>query len=103
MISEDEAKRLHDRATRGMVLSATEQAALAAWYAQQDAAEQAALAGTPPSQTQDELRAEIGAVVSRLRIVTQQIEAQTAENERLRRENALLQRELLERRAAPQT
>lgn len=33
MISEDEAKRLHDGATRGMALSTAEQAALEAWYA----------------------------------------------------------------------
>jgi hypothetical protein len=101
MISEHEAKQLHDRATRGIELSAAEQAELDAWYARQDAAESARLAATQPSPTLEKLRAEIGEAVSRLRVVTQQIEAQAAENERLRRENAALQRELLEARAAP--
>lgn len=103
MINDDEAERFHDRSTRGLALSATEQALLEAWYAQKDAEEQAVLVRTPPSQTLDELRAEVGAILARLRIVTQQIEAQTAENERLRRDNALLQRELLETRVVPQT
>ncbi len=83
MISEDEAKQLHDRATRGFVLSADEQATLQAWYARQDAAESAMLARPQPSQTLEELRAEIGEALSRLRIVTQQIEAQTAEAEEM--------------------
>jgi hypothetical protein len=101
MINDDDAKQLHDRATRGIELSAAEQAALDAWYARQDAAESARLAVTQPSQSFEKLRAEIGEAVSRLRVVAEQIEAQAAENERVRRENAALQRELLETRAAP--
>ena len=100
MISEDKAKQLHDRATRGIQLSAAERAALEAWYAQQDVAENEVLARPQPSRSLEALRAEIGEALARLRVVTQQLEAQTAENERLRRENTVLQHELSERRAA---
>lgn len=101
MISEDEAKRLHDRATRGIKLSPEEEVALKVWYARQDAAESAALAAAQPSQGMDQLRAQIGEAASRLRVVTQEIEAQTAENERLRLEISVLQRRLSEPGLAP--
>jgi hypothetical protein len=39
MISDDSAKQLHDRATRGETLSAEEQKQLENWYASQDTAE----------------------------------------------------------------
>jgi|tagenome__1003787_1003787.scaffolds.fasta_scaffold16845810_1 uncharacterized protein YPO0396 len=101
MIDQDQAMQLHDRVTRGLELSMEEQAALAAWYAQQDQAESASLAGKPASELVEELRAQIDATLSRLRQVTEQIEAQVSENERLRRDNAVLQQELTETRAAP--
>jgi hypothetical protein len=92
---------LHDRASRGQDLSAAEQAELDAWYAEQDAAESDLLTGTRSPQELVELRAQVDAVMARLQIVTRQIAAQTAENERLRRDNAVLQRELSEARTAP--
>jgi len=101
MIDQDQAMQLHDRVTRGLELSMEEQAALAAWYAQQDQAESASLAGKPASELVEELRAQIDPTLSRLRQVTEQIEAQVSENERLRRDNAVLQQELTETRAAP--
>src|SRR5689334_19876564 len=90
MISEDAVKHLHDRATRGLELSEEEQAALTAWYAQQDQADSALLAGKPAYERVEELRAQVEAVLSRLRQVTEQIEAQVGENERLRRDNAVM-------------
>src|SRR5438874_10166787 len=48
MITDDRAKELHDRATRGMELSDAERAELDAWYTRQDTEESAALAGARP-------------------------------------------------------
>jgi hypothetical protein len=99
--SEVEVKQLHDRATRGAELSAAERAVLEAWYARHDVAEGVMLAKAPPSATVEELRSAISEAVSRLRVVTRQIEAQVAENEELRRENAALLQQLAETHAAP--
>ena len=43
MVSDDFIKQLHDRATRGEILSAEEQKQLENWYASQDSAESKAL------------------------------------------------------------
>jgi hypothetical protein len=99
-MSEDRARQLHDRATRGQDLSATERAELDAWYAEQDVAQSALLNGTRAPQDLAELRAQVDEAMSRLQIVTRQIAAQTAENERLRQDNTALQRDLLEARTA---
>ena len=48
MISEDTAKKLHDRFSRGEALSTKEQKQLEDWYARQDAAESRML--TAPSR-----------------------------------------------------
>ena len=41
MGADNDGAQLHDKATRGVTLSAAEQERLDAWYADQDAAEQA--------------------------------------------------------------
>jgi hypothetical protein len=96
MIAEDIGKALHDRATRGQPLSADDQAVLDAWYAQQDAEEGVLLAECPPLQDLEALRAEVDAARSLLGTVVQRIQMQAVENDRLRSENAELQRRLAE-------
>ncbi len=49
MEADNDVARLHDKATRGGTLSAAERKRLDAWYAGQDAAEQALLGQVPPS------------------------------------------------------
>jgi hypothetical protein len=102
MITDDSAKELHDRATRGIQLSDTERAELEAWYARQDAEESAALAGAQPSQSLELLKVQVGEVMSQLLVTSQRIQAQAAENESLRREVAELKRQLAESLTAQQ-
>jgi len=84
-------QQLHDKATQGATLTEAEQAALAAWYERQDAEEMAQLAAhSVPSPTLTALRAAVSAATRQLSEVTQRIQAQSNENERLRQENAVL-------------
>jgi hypothetical protein len=50
MSPDDRLLQLHDKATRGMALSAEEQAQLTAWYAEQNQRENALLESTGASQ-----------------------------------------------------
>lgn len=82
---------LHDKATRGGILTGVERATLEAWYERQDAEESAQLAASAPaSASLDELRVEVSEALTRLQEVTRRIQAQSAENQTLRRENAAL-------------
>lgn len=94
MSTEELAKQLHDKATRGIVLSAAEQAQLEAWYAQQDQEERTMLERTTPPQTLVALQAQVETVVAQLLTVTQRIQELVAQNEALRREIATLQHQL---------
>lgn len=87
---------LHDRATRGSVLSIDERAQLRQWYAEQDQAEAEILARAPAPQTA-RLRAELDDAIAQLVAVSQQLQSQSAENESLRREIAALERRLAQR------
>lgn len=87
-------KELHDRVTRGETLSAEEAAALQAWYAQQDAEESAAFSGAPRPEELAGLRQRVDEAITELRAVTQDIERQAAENDRLRAEIAALRQRL---------
>jgi hypothetical protein len=87
---------LHDRATRGGVLSADERAQLQQWYAEQDQAEAEMLARAPAPQTA-RLRAEVDDAIAQLVAVSQQLQSQCTENESLRREIAALEHRLAQR------
>ena len=91
------AQQLHDRATRGMALSAGEQACLDQWYAQQDQEESTAITQMSPSQTVSELRAQVDTAVAQLSMVTQRIRALAAANEAVRQEIAVLHRRLAQK------
>jgi uncharacterized protein involved in exopolysaccharide biosynthesis len=94
---EEDAKALHDRAARGESLSAAERAELEAWYARLDAEEMALLAGAPSPGDLEALRAQVDEARDQLRDASERIQAQAAENERIRREIADLERQLTSR------
>jgi hypothetical protein len=94
MNADDLGRQLHDRATRGAVLSTEEQAHLERWYAQQDLEESAALARSSPGPDAAALQAQVAAALAQLLAVTQRIQALAADNEAVRRDIAALHREL---------
>jgi hypothetical protein len=99
----EELQQLHDRATRGLPLTRDEQAALDAWYTEQDQREAEALARPATSPALAELRIQVQAAAARLVADTRRIEALTVENDELRHEIAALQQELLRRSPAGRT
>ena len=84
------AQQLHDKATRGLELTAQEQAELDAWYAAQDAAEQQLLDAkvtTPPLAA---IQAQVAAAVTQLNVAIQRVEELMHGNAALREEIATL-------------
>ena len=96
----DVGERLHDRATRGVELTAEEQAQLNEWYAQRDRAEAAALSRPTSAQPLDALHAQVDRVMVQLGDVTQRIPTLSAENDAVRKEIAELQRRLASKSTA---
>ncbi|MSS71812.1 MAG: hypothetical protein EXS64_10025 [Candidatus Latescibacteria bacterium] len=94
MDADELAKQLHDKATRGVVLSSDEQAQLDAWYARQDTAENAIFAPKNPSQTLVALQVQVDTAVTQLLTVTQRIRDLTLQNDALRRDIATLKQQL---------
>ncbi len=94
MTSEDIAKQLHDRATRGELLSTEEQSLLKNWYALQDNAESAALGLTEDEKALTTLQTQVEAALTQLTIVTRRIQEVASENEALRRETVRLRQQL---------
>ena len=88
------AQQLHDKVTRGLALSAEEQARLEAWYTEQDWQERAVLGPTGSSQRLATLHTQVEAALAQLLTVTHRIQELTIHNETLRREIAVLQRQL---------
>jgi hypothetical protein len=82
---------LHDKRTRGLALSAEEQASLDAWYAKQDDEEMAALAIAPATTVLTNLQTQVQAINAELQCTAQHIEEVTAANIRLRDEIIRLQ------------
>jgi chromosome segregation ATPase len=94
MISDDLAKQLNDKATRGELLSAEEQSLLEDWYAFQDRIESNTLGLTTDEKTLADLRAQVEAALVQLVTVTKRIQEIASENEALRREIATLRHQL---------
>jgi len=88
------AKQLHDKVTRGLTLSAEEQAQLEAWYTEQDQQECAVLGPMGSSQRLATLHTQVETALAQLLTVTQRIQELTVHNETLRREIAVLQCQL---------
>src|SRR5262249_21322313 len=79
MTPDDVAKDLHDRATRGAVLSAEDQALLETWYARQDQREGATLGKGSGAPTPAVLQAQVDSILAQLLAVTQRIQKLTAD------------------------
>jgi hypothetical protein len=90
---------LHDRATRGEVLTESEQALLEDWYREQDEAEAALLAANRPSIGSDAMPTDLQTILARIRETTVSIEALHQQNTTLREEIAALQKRLAPRAA----
>ena len=87
-------QELHDKATRGIALSAEEQARLEAWYAEQDAAEQALLSKGQPLSNVAELQAQVDSVLTQISATAERIQQIASQNEALKSEIAQLQQRL---------
>jgi hypothetical protein len=94
MSLEERVRHLHDTVTRGGSLSAEEQAQLDAWYAEQDQQEGAVLGPAGASPRLSVLHTQVETALAQLLTVTQRIQTLTAQNDTLRREIAVLQRQL---------
>jgi peptidoglycan hydrolase CwlO-like protein len=101
MISDDLARQLHDRATRGESLSTKEQALLEEWYASQDGIESQALGLTTKEKRIETLQAQVEAALTQLRTITTRMQEIASENETLRQEIALLRRQLVQQPPVP--
>lgn len=91
-----ETQKLHDRATRGDVLTPEEQAQLQAWYDEQDQAEFQQLNLAVTITDDSVLGDQIHAALDQLTTATAQIQKLASENDVLRRENLALRRQLSE-------
>ena len=100
MSEQQEGQHLHDRATRGEVLSSQEEQVLAAWYAALDETEAALLDANHDPGAAAALREQVRASARRVQVVAQQVEELTVANERLRRDIAAAQRRLAQARTA---
>ena len=89
---------LHDKATRGVAVSAPEQVALTQWYEREDTAEHALLERSAATHPASRLQPQIDTALAELLNVTQRIQTLHAESEKVRQEIAVLQRELASRR-----
>ncbi len=98
MDSDEVAKHLHDKASRGKTLSAEERKKLDAWYASLDTMESEMLSRPSNDKTIDALRVQLEMSQAQLVAVMQRIQEVTAENDILRRDIAALQRQLVQRR-----
>ena len=99
-MTDEACQALHDKRTRGLTLSAEEQVTLDAWYARQDAEEQASLGSASTSPLLTRMHAELDAINAELRSVTQRIQEATAENTRIRDEIIKLQAQATKRSKA---
>jgi hypothetical protein len=99
MTPDDVGKGLHDKATRGVPLSAEEQTLLAEWYDRLDSEEGQQLGGPESSPTLAALQAKVDGTLAQLVSLTQRIQSLAAENDTLRREVVALEQRLAQKRA----
>ena len=93
-------QELHDRATRGLALTAAEQIQLDNWYAEQDEAEHRRFASAATTQNIAGLQAQIKAGLAQVVLVTQQIQDLMHQNEELQGEVTSLKNQLTQRLTA---
>jgi hypothetical protein len=90
MISDDSARRLHDKATRGGALSGKEREALEEWTSAQDEAEAKLLSPKSLQPSLAELRSQVESALEQVEAATGVIRRLFSENDSLRNENAAL-------------
>jgi ABC-type transporter Mla subunit MlaD len=89
-----QAEILHDKMTRGGILTPDEERIVAEWYTETDLQESLAVA-LPPLATQlPMLRVQLDTALTQLTAVAAQVQTATSENERLRQETARLRQQL---------
>ncbi len=94
MIADKALQELHLRSARGEPLTADERARLEAWYAEMDRGEAEMLKQFKPADDLDGMRAQSSAILEEVVKVAQNVQAVSAENEKLRREIADLEQRL---------
>lgn len=94
MLADEHARQLHDRATRGEILSEDAQSKLDAWYRRQDTLETQRLGLTTQERNVDKLQAQVEAALTQLQTMTERIQEIASENETLRQEIVVLRRQL---------
>jgi len=97
MVSDASGQQLHDRATRGEILSAEEQAHLNTWYDEQDRAEMRTLEPGVPSENQAYLQAEIDRILQQIGNATRRIQEISQQNELLRQDIVQFRHQLAQR------
>lgn len=100
MITDELGVTLHDRATRGLPLSAAEQTQLQAWYEEKDREEAALLKLTPTDLREAEAVRQMRQMLMLITELTQQNETVARQNEALLSEIAALRQQLADRVAA---
>lgn len=105
MISDDIAKQLHDKFTRGEPLSPEEQAQLEEWYALEDKTETQQLLGLSTATNETNIatiQAQIDAALAQLTTITTRIQDIASENEVLKQEISVLRHQLAHQTPAMQ-
>ncbi len=94
-------QELHDRKTRGLVLTPTEEATLHAWYAQEDEAENRQINAAQTPQRIEILKAQIKTTLAQVAVMTQRIQNLMHQNEELRLEVSNLKDQVSQRLGVP--
>ncbi len=94
-------QELHDRKTRGLVLTPTEEATLYAWYAQEDEVENRQINATQRPQRIEMLEAQIKTTLGQVAVMTQRIQDLMHQNEDLRLEVTNLKVQVSQRLGVP--
>ncbi len=94
MVTESLGKKLHDKSTRGELLTVAEVEQLEEWYARADSAESKALGLNGAQQSLSALQSQIDTALSRLMTVTKRIQQVAADNDTVRREIADLRHQV---------
>ncbi len=94
MISDKRGQQLHNKASRGEMLTKEEEHFLEEWYLLQDRAETASLGITEEEISPSGLQAQIEAILVELVNITKRIREISLENDTLRNENIVLRNQL---------
>jgi len=90
-------QELHDKATRGELLTSDEQRELEQWYAQEDRVESGVLQVAALAEADPTLQHQINTILDQFQRVTRQIQELSIENDMVRREIMALRHRLAQR------